>query len=243
MNRVRIAVLSAAAAIVTSLAPVHAATLYQYNPGPWSYYAGNYNGYALFGYDRSPSWQFSLAGPLAANFSGDITASVTSWSLDGGKSITVVNNTTPGAGLALSVYTDALGNIYNHSFYVSAALQAAGVDPALAFAVPGGNFSYYSTYYDQLLVNPGPAYNPQLGRDLHGIPFYCGPPCSEYGHTYANFGPTPDYGRFTVSAVADPGPGTDPGAVPEPGAWALMLAGFGITGASLRRRRVSVSYA
>jgi len=29
----------------------------------------------------------------------------------------------------------------------------------------------------------------------------------------------------------------DPGDVPEPGAWALMLAGFGATGAALRRRR------
>jgi hypothetical protein len=30
--------------------------------------------------------------------------------------------------------------------------------------------------------------------------------------------------------------GNGPGAVPEPGAWALLLAGFGLTGAALRRR-------
>lgn len=34
-----------------------------------------------------------------------------------------------------------------------------------------------------------------------------------------------------------------PGAVPEPAAWALMLIGFGMTGASLRYRRRSVKVA
>ncbi len=33
------------------------------------------------------------------------------------------------------------------------------------------------------------------------------------------------------------GGGRDPDAVPEPGVWALMLGGFGLAGASLRRRR------
>ncbi|MFS0771636.1 PEPxxWA-CTERM sorting domain-containing protein [Sphingomonas sp. 1P08PE] len=34
---------------------------------------------------------------------------------------------------------------------------------------------------------------------------------------------------------------TPAGAVPEPATWALMLAGFGLTGAALRRRRVGVA--
>jgi PEP-CTERM motif len=42
---------------------------------------------------------------------------------------------------------------------------------------------------------------------------------------------------FTAAAVGTPG------AVPEPASWALMIAGFGIAGAALRRKpRVSVSF-
>ncbi|WP_439532716.1 PEPxxWA-CTERM sorting domain-containing protein [Polymorphobacter sp.] len=36
-----------------------------------------------------------------------------------------------------------------------------------------------------------------------------------------------------------PGPGAGGGAVPEPESWALMIAGFGLVGASLRRRRAA----
>lgn len=44
-----------------------------------------------------------------------------------------------------------------------------------------------------------------------------------------NLGPLID--NFRVSSAAGAG------AIPEPGAWALMIAGFGLAGASLRRRR------
>ncbi|PZQ42179.1 MAG: hypothetical protein DI570_29865, partial [Phenylobacterium zucineum] len=33
------------------------------------------------------------------------------------------------------------------------------------------------------------------------------------------------------------------GAIPEPGTWALMIAGFGLAGAALRRRRAQTAFA
>ncbi len=35
----------------------------------------------------------------------------------------------------------------------------------------------------------------------------------------------------------------DPGGVPEPAAWAMMLAGFGLVGGAMRRRQANVSFA
>ena len=42
-------------------------------------------------------------------------------------------------------------------------------------------------------------------------------------------------GRVSIASVA--------GAVPEPATWAMMIGGFGLAGASLRRRGAKVSYA
>ncbi|MBO9669954.1 MAG: PEP-CTERM sorting domain-containing protein [Sphingobium sp.] len=33
------------------------------------------------------------------------------------------------------------------------------------------------------------------------------------------------------------------GAVPEPASWALMIAGFGVVGAGLRRRKLAIRFA
>lgn len=42
-----------------------------------------------------------------------------------------------------------------------------------------------------------------------------------------------DFGSRGFAGLADP---TDPGGVPEPASWAMMLLGFGLTGTMLRRR-------
>jgi hypothetical protein len=48
--------------------------------------------------------------------------------------------------------------------------------------------------------------------------------------------------QFSDSIVNGvPGPAGDAGGVPEPAAWALMIAGFGMAGAALRRRRAAAA--
>ena len=44
------------------------------------------------------------------------------------------------------------------------------------------------------------------------------------------------FDAVSVSYIPDPGP-PPPAPVPEPGVWTLLIAGFGLTGAALRRRR------
>jgi PEP-CTERM motif len=53
-----------------------------------------------------------------------------------------------------------------------------------------------------------------------------------------------DFGAFTLT-ISGPGNITGGGlsAVPEPAAWAMMIAGFGFVGAAMRRRVTKVSYA
>ncbi|MBB5984133.1 PEPxxWA-CTERM sorting domain-containing protein [Sphingobium lignivorans] len=46
--------------------------------------------------------------------------------------------------------------------------------------------------------------------------------------------------RFDVRAIEDVPP---PAAVPEPASWAMMIAGLGVVGSALRRRRVRLSFA
>ena len=74
-----------------------------------------------------------------------------------------------------------------------------------------------------------------------------------------NIAPTAATTTFTFTSLANEGPGnefygidnilanataaTAPSNVPEPGAWALMLGGFGMVGSALRRQRAAVRFA
>jgi len=54
-----------------------------------------------------------------------------------------------------------------------------------------------------------------------------------------------DVGAWTLTVT---GPGTafvpgGPGGVPEPAAWAMLIGGFGLAGAAMRRRSTKVAYA
>jgi hypothetical protein len=60
-----------------------------------------------------------------------------------------------------------------------------------------------------------------------------GPFIGNVSKLYFNAG---DHALFEVSVAEAAGPG-----IPEPGVWALMLAGFGLVGAQMRRRRVAAA--
>lgn len=47
----------------------------------------------------------------------------------------------------------------------------------------------------------------------------------------------------TARLVASGSITTDPSAVPEPASWAMLIGGFGVAGAAMRRRKVAVSFA
>jgi hypothetical protein len=50
---------------------------------------------------------------------------------------------------------------------------------------------------------------------------------------------TPPAGSFMLfSELLIQKPGADPGVIPEPATWTLLIAGFGLVGSSLRRRRI-----
>ena len=63
----------------------------------------------------------------------------------------------------------------------------------------------------------------------------------DFGHTgLFSFSDLPDglsFGSASGVFLTDAG---SPGAVPEPASWAMMIAGFGLVGAAMRRRRVPV---
>lgn len=56
-------------------------------------------------------------------------------------------------------------------------------------------------------------------------------------YNYNNFAIQARSGVVTLASVA----GTAP--VPEPAVWAMMIAGFGVAGAAMRRRKVAVAFA
>lgn len=51
-----------------------------------------------------------------------------------------------------------------------------------------------------------------------------------------------DYIRIYDTAIT-PSQATPAGAVPEPASWAMMMVGFGVVGAAMRRRKAAISFA
>ena len=77
--------------------------------------------------------------------------------------------------------------------------------------------------------------------DLRAINYFPGPGSASgsiYLDPYIAIDPAWSAAHPGYSLLIDPNAGNSPGGVPEPTAWAMLLAGFGVVGAAARRRRV-----
>ena len=119
----------------------------------------------------------------------------------------------------LQLHTDATGTIDNFSIYV------AGRNPVNSQTLTylqflGGPSGI--TFQETLYYDPALGFRTVTAGDVH---------CNTIGHCGGVFTQSPG----GIGGVVDTGGGA--AGVPEPAAWALMIAGFGLSGAILRRRR------
>ncbi len=103
----------------------------------------------------------------------------------------------------------------------------------------GSGGGYYNTVVSSVLAVPDGG--SRIGFDLRLIVdcwVYPGAVCDFADTSKFGFGPLPAGLSFTSASgvfLVDL-PGT-PGGVPEPATWAMLVAGFGVVGAAMRRRR------
>lgn len=220
----------------------HANYVYDYTATNWEYWAGNGPGASALYYPtiQPLTFSFETATPISSvgGFT-DFTSQIIAWQYSGHRAETAVTSLTPNITFSFAGWTNSANQIIAHSFSISGPLQGT-------LQYPGGSFSAASGGYDSILVNPGPSYRPLLGYDIRGNALFCGPPCSEGGNTFYNYGfpawASPRVGTLGLSPSTG---GGGSGGVPEPATWALMILGFGGIGTALRSRRqkVSVRYA
>lgn len=146
----------------------------------------------------------------------------TYWSAqDGGRSIDLAGGS-PGA--LSQTFTTSVGDTYRVTYWI-ARNPDSGIDPRTGFATVGGSTVQFS------YAGSGNRSNMQWQQEF--IDFtatstsasltFAADPATANGF----FGPALD--NVSIATIA--------GVVPEPSAWALMILGFGVAGAAMRRRR------
>jgi hypothetical protein len=127
---------------------------------------------------------------------------------------------------------------------------AAGFEDGFSFNYVSVSFSGSVGVYDGLNGTGNLLATVNLSPNAGTCPGYgagfC--PFSAAGVTFEGIGRSISFGGVADQIVFDditfgsdvPGPMP---AVPEPASWAMMIAGFGLTGSALRRRRVKVAFA
>ncbi len=138
------------------------------------------------------------------------------------------------------------GDAINHLAYsnVSSTLNLSGGYDITAFVDYNGAANLLEVRWSKDGLRPdsaGLSYNIDLASIFGTNPVFVG----FTGGTGANWSEQ-DIVNWTFNANYDPittpptgtiPPGSTPGAVPEPATWAMMVAGFGLVGGALRRKR------
>jgi len=135
--------------------------------------------------------------------------------------VTITSTGYAGGGFdpVLSLYdADGLNLDYNDD-------QAEGVsDPQLVSSLGKGKYTVYLSQYD----NFGPA--------SLGLPFnFADQP--DFRGGFIDFGGSQRTGDWALEISGAAGAG----AVPEPASWAMLIAGFGLVGAAMRRRTTALA--
>lgn len=174
-----------------------------------------------------------------------------SWLVNGNPTFTTTNNVFP-------VGTNWLNNDATSGWITPTANQGQSFDPA------SNGLYAYTLVFDLTGFNPASANflgrflvdNQVASIALNSSTIFSGPAGGFSGSSWVNFGANSGFvngvNTLTVNAVNLAQNGGNPtglrveflessvAAVPEPSAWALMIAGFMITGAAMRRRKAVV---
>ena len=172
-----------------------------------------------------PGWTYNDHGTGADIYEDDTQDGLTA--ADGNHYVSFGHSGSYGGELSQTIATTA-GHSYRLSLWTA---EQQGDDPAQLFQVLlttslGNSYTFY--------INNLTSTFTQTVQDF--FPNGVSTTISITDATPAGGGAGSNLALDAVSVVD-----TTPGAVPEPASWALLLAGFGLTGALARRRRIAVA--
>lgn len=124
--------------------------------------------------------------------------------------------------------TQALTNLLTISFQNATLFATAhGTAMSISASTPGSTLSYSSDFRNFVPVAKGGGFDFSIAGTASSTPFGIAPTDPSLTNVT---------GSHSLSSFRVTSTGSFSAAVPEPASWALMLVGFGATGAALRRR-------